>query len=113
MIPQDAPGVAYRTLEYLLGRVPSLSSTEAFTTDSNVTQTTEGLKNGTAPQGYAVEEDENDSDASPSASSSVIRTSFAARSGPSLAGLIGLVVLPVGGTVMKLYDVDGNKYTSI
>ncbi|KID96271.1 serine-type carboxypeptidase, partial [Metarhizium majus ARSEF 297] len=34
MIPQYAPSAAYRHLEFLLGRVDSLSSTKPFTTDS-------------------------------------------------------------------------------
>jgi carboxypeptidase D len=48
MIPQYAPSAAYRHLEFLLGRIDSLSSTVPFTTDPypqpNVT-----LGNGTAP----------------------------------------------------------------
>lgn len=38
MVPQYQPTAAYRQLEVLLGRVSSLSSTDPFTTDSNVTQ---------------------------------------------------------------------------
>lgn len=49
MIPQFAPSVAYRQLEFLLGRVSSLSSTEPFTTDADVTQPTGDLGNGNAP----------------------------------------------------------------
>lgn len=48
MVPQYAPSASYRHLEFLLGRVDSLSSTVPFTTDDfpqpNVT-----LGNGTAP----------------------------------------------------------------
>ncbi|PQE04801.1 carboxypeptidase cpdS protein [Rutstroemia sp. NJR-2017a BBW] len=49
MIPQYAPSASYRTLEYLLGRIDSLSSTVPFTTQGNITQPTVGLGNGTAP----------------------------------------------------------------
>ncbi|KAI3393784.1 hypothetical protein diail_3605 [Diaporthe ilicicola] len=38
MVPQYQPTAAYRQLEVLLGRVSSLSSTDPFTTDPNVTQ---------------------------------------------------------------------------
>lgn len=38
VIPQYAPTAAYRHLEFLLGRVDSLSSTAPFTTDSGVAQ---------------------------------------------------------------------------
>ncbi|KAH8803094.1 Alpha/Beta hydrolase protein [Xylogone sp. PMI_703] len=48
MIPQYAPTAAYRMLEYLLGRIDSLTSTEPFTTD-NVTQPRVALGLGTAP----------------------------------------------------------------
>lgn len=42
MIPQYAPSAAFRQLEVLLGRVSSLSSTQAFTTDSSVPQVSAG-----------------------------------------------------------------------
>ncbi|TVY21483.1 putative serine carboxypeptidase [Lachnellula arida] len=48
MIPQYAPTASYRTLEFLLGRVDSLSSTAPFTTD-NTTQPDVPLGNGTGP----------------------------------------------------------------
>ncbi len=53
MIPQYAPSAAYRHLEFLLGRVDSLSSTAPFTTDSGVAQSKQPLGQGTAPQGYS------------------------------------------------------------
>jgi carboxypeptidase D len=53
MIPQYAPSAAYRHLEVLLGRVPSLDSTMPFTTDTGVGQPAGGLGDGTAPQGWA------------------------------------------------------------
>lgn len=50
MIPQYAPTAAYRMVEFLLGRVDSLSSTEPFTTDDTVQPSEEeyplGLGNG-------------------------------------------------------------------
>lgn len=57
MIPQYAPTVAYRQLEFLLGRVSGLSSTEPFTTDKNVTQPTTPLGNGNGPQGWSTGSD--------------------------------------------------------
>ncbi|KAF4629363.1 hypothetical protein G7Y89_g8787 [Cudoniella acicularis] len=48
MVPQYAPSAAYRHLEFLLGRVDSLSSTVAFTTD-NYLQPNVTLGEGTAP----------------------------------------------------------------
>ncbi|KAH8897494.1 serine carboxypeptidase 1 [Thozetella sp. PMI_491] len=53
MVPQYAPTAAYRHLEFLLGRVDSLSSTAPFSTDSGVAQSTQPLGTGTAPQGYS------------------------------------------------------------
>lgn len=51
VIPQYAPTASYRHLEFLLGRIDSLSSTVPFTTDAypqpNVTF--QELGNGTAP----------------------------------------------------------------
>lgn len=49
MIPQYAPSASYRHLEFLLGRVDSLSSTVPFTTDMGVLQPNVTLGNGTAP----------------------------------------------------------------
>ncbi|KAL3424276.1 serine carboxypeptidase-like protein 1 [Phlyctema vagabunda] len=48
MIPQYAPSAAYRHLEFLLGRIESLSSTVPFTTDA-YPQPNSTLGNGTAP----------------------------------------------------------------
>ncbi|KAJ9156430.1 Carboxypeptidase [Pleurostoma richardsiae] len=53
MVPQYAPSAAYRHLEFLLGRVDSLSSTAPFSTDTGVSQSTQPLGQGTAPQGYS------------------------------------------------------------
>lgn len=49
MIPQYAPSASYRTLEYLLGRIESLTSTVPFTTQEYVPQGNATLGNGTAP----------------------------------------------------------------
>jgi carboxypeptidase D len=38
MVPQYAPAVAYRQLEYLLGRIPSLTERTPFTTQPGVAQ---------------------------------------------------------------------------
>ncbi|KXS22118.1 alpha/beta-hydrolase [Gonapodya prolifera JEL478] len=57
MVPQYAPTAAYRQVEVLLGRVKSLSSTDPFTTDPEVPQSTSPLGKGTGQQGYACEEE--------------------------------------------------------
>lgn len=49
MVPQFAPSAAFRHLEYLLGRVKSLSSREPFTTDPHVPQPEGPMGKGTAP----------------------------------------------------------------
>lgn len=48
MVPQYAPSASYRTLEFLLGRVDSLESTEPFTTQAGAIYNGT-LGNGTAP----------------------------------------------------------------
>jgi len=48
MVPQYAPSASYRHLEFLLGRIDSLSSTVPFTTDP-YPQSTQPLGEGTAP----------------------------------------------------------------
>jgi carboxypeptidase D len=48
MVPQYAPTVGYRTVEFLLGRIKSLSSTEPFTT-LDYPQSQQPLGKGTAP----------------------------------------------------------------
>ncbi|KAI0855944.1 serine carboxypeptidase [Xylaria cubensis] len=54
MVPQYAPSAAFRHLEFLLGRVNSLSSTQAFIFASNVTQPAANtLGNGTGPATFA------------------------------------------------------------
>jgi carboxypeptidase D len=50
MVPQYQPSVAYRQMEYLLGRIPSLTEISSFTTQPNVPQP--GGGNSSAPQGY-------------------------------------------------------------
>jgi carboxypeptidase D len=55
MVPQYAPSAAYRHVEFLLGRVKSLSSTDPFTTDPNFPQSAGPLGDGTAPQGWSNE----------------------------------------------------------
>lgn len=49
-LAMDAPAVAFRSMEVLLGRVPDFQSTVPFTTDTNGTaQPTAGMGNGTVP----------------------------------------------------------------
>lgn len=49
MVPQYQPSSSYRHVEFLLGRIDSLSSTVPFTTDTSVVQSNQTLGNGTAP----------------------------------------------------------------
>ncbi|KAI1847115.1 hypothetical protein JX266_006990 [Neoarthrinium moseri] len=49
MVPQYAPSAAFRQLEFLLGRVSSLSDTTPFETEPEAPQSTEPLGNGTGP----------------------------------------------------------------
>ncbi|KAI0537176.1 serine carboxypeptidase [Xylaria digitata] len=54
MVPQYAPSAAFRHLEFLLGRVDSLSSTKAFSFESNITQpAADTLGNGTGPATFS------------------------------------------------------------
>ncbi|KAF2963487.1 hypothetical protein GQX73_g10083 [Xylaria multiplex] len=54
MVPQYAPSAAFRHLEFLLGRVDSLSSTEPFSFESNITQpAADTLGNGTGPATFS------------------------------------------------------------
>lgn len=58
MVPQYAPSAAFRHLEFLLGRVSSLSSTEPFTVGAGAgaRQLAEPLGNSTAPQCFSSPE---------------------------------------------------------
>lgn len=49
MVPQYAPSAAFRQLEFLLGRISSLSDTTPFATDPDAPQSTGPLGNGTGP----------------------------------------------------------------
>lgn len=54
MIPQYAPSAAFRQLEFLLGRVDSLSSLQPFTTEPDYPQPpADSLGNGTGPGTFA------------------------------------------------------------
>ncbi len=58
-LTMDAPAVAFRSLEVLLGRVPSFQSTLPFTTDTNATtqgvESVQQMGNGTVPEGFFAE----------------------------------------------------------
>ena len=55
MVPQYAPSAAFRQLEVLLGRVPSLNSTQAFTIETDYPQPDAStLGNGTGAPTYDV-----------------------------------------------------------
>ncbi|KAI3326852.1 alpha/beta-hydrolase [Xylariaceae sp. AK1471] len=63
MVPQYAPSAAFRHLEFLLGRVDSLSSTAAFSIASNITQpAADTLGNGTGPATFNSGSGNNTSD---------------------------------------------------
>lgn len=98
MVPEYAPSVAYRHLEFLLGRIPSLSSTETFTTDTNVTQPTGPVGNGNAPQGYATVSNTTASSTSGNSGSNTTggKTNSASGPGMSLSTWASLLVLPAG-----------------
>ncbi|OTA93971.1 hypothetical protein M434DRAFT_395199 [Hypoxylon sp. CO27-5] len=60
MVPQYAPSAAFRQLEFLLGRVNSLSSLQPFTTEPDYPQPpADTLGNGTGPATYSSEDDVN------------------------------------------------------
>ena len=89
MVPQYAPGVAFRQLEFLLGRVESLDSVVPFTTDRNFTQQASDadLGEGNAPQGYASNWTATTSD------TTTVKTSPAAKGIElSLASLTGALL---------------------
>lgn len=88
MVPQYAPSVGYRHLEFLLGRVPSLSSTVSFTTDKNVTQPTGGLGNGNAPQGYSTVKN-----TTADSGNNTAKASAALRVMPSMGSMAGFALL--------------------
>ncbi len=58
-LSMDAPAVAFRSLEVLLGRVPGFQSTLPFTTDTNATAqriaSVQEMGNGTVPEGFFAE----------------------------------------------------------
>lgn len=100
MVPEYAPSVAYRHLEFLLGRIPSLSSTEDFTTDTNVTQPTGSVGSGNAPQGYVTVSNATTSSTNGSSNSNNNatggKTNSASGPGMSLSTWASLLVLPAG-----------------
>ena len=53
MVPQYAPSAAFRQVEFMLGRVKSLSSKEPFTTDPDFPQPDGPLGKGTTAPGYS------------------------------------------------------------
>ncbi|KAK1835437.1 carboxypeptidase [Podospora conica] len=55
MVPMYAPSAAFRTLEFLLGRVDCMNCTKPFTTETQyIPQSEEPMGNGTAPQGWSA-----------------------------------------------------------
>jgi carboxypeptidase D len=52
MVPQNAPAAAFRNVEFLLGRIASMSETEQFTINP-FPQPSDPLGMGTAPQGWS------------------------------------------------------------
>lgn len=55
MVPQYAPSAAFRHLEFLLGRIDSLSATTAFSTESDIAQPeASSLGNGTGPATFSA-----------------------------------------------------------
>ncbi|KAK9413808.1 putative Carboxypeptidase [Seiridium unicorne] len=97
MVPQYAPSAAFRQLEFLLGRISSLSDTKPFETEPNAPQSTQPLGNGTGPDTFY--EGTGTSDGVTEASSSNVARNSAANSlatpwGATACGFaIGLVYL--------------------
>lgn len=55
MVPMYTPSAAFRTLEFLLGRVDCMNCTRSFTTEPyRITQSNQPMGNGTAPQGWST-----------------------------------------------------------
>ncbi|KAK0754598.1 carboxypeptidase cpdS precursor [Schizothecium vesticola] len=55
MVPMYAPSAAFRTLEFLLGRVDCMNCTKAFTTETySIPQSDQPMGNGTAPRGWST-----------------------------------------------------------
>ncbi|KAH8165474.1 hypothetical protein CIB48_g2769 [Xylaria polymorpha] len=89
MVPQYAPSAAFRHLEFLLGRVDSLSSTTPFTFESNVTQpAADTLGNGTGPATFSSKS----SNSSTSASGDSTQPRSAASSLGMATSLVAFVV---------------------
>ncbi|KAI1156942.1 Alpha/Beta hydrolase protein [Nemania diffusa] len=79
MVPQYAPSAAFRHLEFLLGRVDSLSSTTPFSIDANITQpAADSLGNGTGPATFAATSSSNGTSASGSSTPKSGAASFGA-----------------------------------
>ncbi|OAA68457.1 serine carboxypeptidase [Niveomyces insectorum RCEF 264] len=102
MIPQYAPSVAYRHLELLLGRIPSLASQAPFTTDANVTQPDGALGDGNAPQGFAV--NKNNVTVGNSSTNSTSKSEAAPRQGLLSSTAVGSMLIPLGLVVYSILD---------
>ena len=73
MVPQYQPTAAYRQLEFLLGRVDSLSRPSAFTTDTKFPQPIAAVVgNGTAPAGFVHFNGSGGAAAAPKASAGAV-----------------------------------------
>ncbi|KAH6656070.1 Alpha/Beta hydrolase protein [Truncatella angustata] len=93
MVPQYAPSAAYRQLEFLLGRVSSLSDTTPFETDADAPQSAGPLGNGTGPS--TVYDITETSDASSASNSTVATPSGAGAAEASLLN-IAMTFIAIG-----------------
>ncbi|OTA98004.1 hypothetical protein M426DRAFT_70582 [Hypoxylon sp. CI-4A] len=107
MIPQYAPSAAFRQLEFLLGRVDSLSSTDPFTTEPEYPQPpADTLGNGTGPATYdtgaaaaaAASSDEGATVAASAHAKSMAAPGVVGSSG----GVVALLVAGVFATLMNV-----------
>ncbi|KAI1086561.1 alpha/beta-hydrolase [Rostrohypoxylon terebratum] len=96
MIPQYAPSAAFRQLEFLLGRVDSLSSLQPFTTEPDYPQPpASSLGNGTGPATFA-----SGGNATSKESSTTEATKKSAAPSLRFRSIGGLVAAAAGAVMM-------------
>lgn len=95
MVPQYAPSAAFRQLEFLLGRVDSLSSVQPFTTEPDYPQPpADTLGNGTGP-GTVAEAAVTGESGTDDVAAATKKPSAASRSVESSAAVMAMAVVAV------------------
>jgi carboxypeptidase D len=93
-LTQDQPAIAFRALEVLLGRVPSLQAAVPFTTDVNATaQPLSAMGNGTVLVGVGFEEEGFQPRLGAGAQSAAQSTTSASSRTTMSAGVVGVAAL--------------------